>query len=211
MDGPRDYHTKWSESERERQIPDDITYMWNLRHKGTYLRNRNRLMDIENRLVVAKGEGEWGRDGLGVWDQQMQTIIHRMDKQQGPTVEHRELYSVPCDKPSWKRIWKRTCIYIKSLCSKRKNNDQSSPEFSVLFNMVATSHVWLFQLKWIKMKYNPKCSVTIAPATFQGLSEHPGQETAILYDTYLCRPSPSPCKGLLQKAQNTPSTPWSYF
>ena len=29
MDGPRDY-TKWSESERERQIAYDITYMWNL-------------------------------------------------------------------------------------------------------------------------------------------------------------------------------------
>ena len=24
--------------------------------------------DIENRLVVAKAEREWGRDGLGVWD-----------------------------------------------------------------------------------------------------------------------------------------------
>ena len=23
---------------------------------------------IENRLVVAKGSGGWGRDGLGVWD-----------------------------------------------------------------------------------------------------------------------------------------------
>ena len=32
----------------------------------------------------------WRRDGLGVSSQQMQTIIHRMDKQQGPTVEHRE-------------------------------------------------------------------------------------------------------------------------
>ena len=29
MDGPRDYHTKWNKSERERQIPYDITYMWN--------------------------------------------------------------------------------------------------------------------------------------------------------------------------------------
>ena len=29
MDGPRDYHTKWSKSERERQIPCDIIYMWN--------------------------------------------------------------------------------------------------------------------------------------------------------------------------------------
>ena len=28
MDGPKDYHTEWSQSERERQIPYDITYMW---------------------------------------------------------------------------------------------------------------------------------------------------------------------------------------
>ena len=29
--------------------------------------------------------GDGGRDELGVWEQQMQTIIYRMDKQQGPT------------------------------------------------------------------------------------------------------------------------------
>ena len=28
VDGPRDYHTK---SERETQIPYDVTYMWNLK------------------------------------------------------------------------------------------------------------------------------------------------------------------------------------
>ena len=43
--------------------------------------------------------GQWRRDGLGVWDQQMQTITNRMDKQQGPTVQQRELYSMTCDKP----------------------------------------------------------------------------------------------------------------
>ena len=32
MDGHRDYHTKWSKSEWERQIPYDITYMWNLKY-----------------------------------------------------------------------------------------------------------------------------------------------------------------------------------
>ena len=31
MDGPRDYHTKWSKSDRERQIPHETTYMWNLK------------------------------------------------------------------------------------------------------------------------------------------------------------------------------------
>ena len=32
IDATRDYHTKWSKSERERQIPYDITYMWNLKY-----------------------------------------------------------------------------------------------------------------------------------------------------------------------------------
>ena len=32
MDGPRDYHSKQSKSDRERQIPYDITYMWNLKY-----------------------------------------------------------------------------------------------------------------------------------------------------------------------------------
>ena len=32
MDGPRNDHTKWSKSERERQIPYDITYMRNLKY-----------------------------------------------------------------------------------------------------------------------------------------------------------------------------------
>ena len=35
MDGPRDYHTKWSKPERERQIPYDITYMCRLKKKDT--------------------------------------------------------------------------------------------------------------------------------------------------------------------------------
>ena len=31
----------------------------------TYLQNRNRLTDIENRLVVDKGEGGQGKEGIG--------------------------------------------------------------------------------------------------------------------------------------------------
>ena len=31
-----------------------------------YLSKEKKLMDLENRLVIAKGEGE-GVDGLGVW------------------------------------------------------------------------------------------------------------------------------------------------
>ena len=57
MDGPRDYHTKWRKSEREGQIPYKITYMWTLKkwYKWTYLQNGNKLIDIENNLMVIKG------------------------------------------------------------------------------------------------------------------------------------------------------------
>ena len=31
-DATRDYHTKWSKTERERQIPYEITYTWDLNY-----------------------------------------------------------------------------------------------------------------------------------------------------------------------------------
>ena len=35
MDGPRDYQTKWTKSNRERQISYDITYIENLKKSVT--------------------------------------------------------------------------------------------------------------------------------------------------------------------------------
>ena len=65
MDGPRDYHTKWSKSDRERQISYNITYMCKLKkwYKWNYLQNRNRLTDIENKLMVTKGDSRGGGEG----------------------------------------------------------------------------------------------------------------------------------------------------
>ena len=59
---PRDYQTKWSKPDRERQISYDIAYMWNLKkiYKWTYLQTRSRSTDIENRLMVTKREGGRG-------------------------------------------------------------------------------------------------------------------------------------------------------
>ena len=58
MDRPRDDHTKWSKSDIERQISYDITSMWNLKKKVQmkHLQNRNRPTDLENKLMVTKGE-----------------------------------------------------------------------------------------------------------------------------------------------------------
>ena len=49
-------------SQTEKDKNHDIAYMRNLkkRYKWTYLQNRNRPTDIENKLVVTKGEAGGG-------------------------------------------------------------------------------------------------------------------------------------------------------
>ena len=69
MDGPRDYHIKWSQSDKDKyhmiSLICGILKKW---YKLTYLQNRNRLTGFETKLMVTKGETWWGRDKLGVWD-----------------------------------------------------------------------------------------------------------------------------------------------
>ena len=80
MDGPRDYQTKWSQSDRERQIPYDFVYMWNLKilYKWTSLQNLNRLIGLENELMITS-EKEWGRrDKLGVWGWYIHSTIFKI-------------------------------------------------------------------------------------------------------------------------------------
>ena len=56
-------------SQKERQIPYDITYIWNIKMAQMNLStNRNRLTDLENRLVVANGERVEGIGYLGLVD-----------------------------------------------------------------------------------------------------------------------------------------------
>ena len=57
MDGPRDYHTKWSKSEKEKHhmislIPE-IKKKW---YKWLHLQNRNRLTNFENKFIIQRGK-----------------------------------------------------------------------------------------------------------------------------------------------------------
>ena len=52
-------------------------------------RRRKRICDGKS---VGKGNGGGRIMQWEVWGQQMQIIIYIMDKQQGPTVHHKELY-----------------------------------------------------------------------------------------------------------------------
>ena len=55
-----------------------------------------------------------GRDGLGVWEWHMYTVVNEMTGQWGPDIQHRELCTIYCDNLYGKRIWKRIdlCICI---------------------------------------------------------------------------------------------------
>ena len=68
----RDLETVVLREVRERQIPYGITYMWNLKKKGTselIYKNRYRGIDAGNKLMVTRELGASGeRDKLGDWD-----------------------------------------------------------------------------------------------------------------------------------------------
>ena len=66
-DGPTNYH-KWNIWQR--QISENITYMWTLKkwYKWTYLEDREIITDVENKVMVTKGETVRRKDKLGVWD-----------------------------------------------------------------------------------------------------------------------------------------------
>ena len=48
------------------------------------------LTDIKNKLMG-------GRDKSRAWDEHTQTIIYKIDNEQGHPIEHRKLYSIFCD------------------------------------------------------------------------------------------------------------------
>ena len=56
---------------RQRQVSYDVTYMWNLKqgYKWTSPQNRNRVTDVENKLIVTEGKGE-------DWDWYRHTTIY---------------------------------------------------------------------------------------------------------------------------------------
>ena len=57
MGGPRDDYTKWSHKEKDKYHMISLTCgIQKDRYKWTYLQIRNRLTDIENKLLVTKGE-----------------------------------------------------------------------------------------------------------------------------------------------------------
>ena len=76
--------------------------------KKETIRNQKCFLQISS----CHEEVGWGREVLGVWDQQMQTIIYSMNTQQGPTTSHKKPFSASHDKLCGKEYEKiYVCVY----------------------------------------------------------------------------------------------------
>ena len=86
-DGLAGHYAKWNKSDKDKKLYV-TTFMWNLRTETNKMNvtNRNRLTDVENKLVVTSGEKE------GVGARQKQGIKrykwpYKMNKLQGYIVK----------------------------------------------------------------------------------------------------------------------------
>ena len=71
-----------------------------------------------NNLLVPRGK-DGGRDSRGVWDGHGHTAVFNMENQQGPAVQHRELWPVTCGSLGGRGVWGRRdpCVCVaESLC-----------------------------------------------------------------------------------------------
>ena len=85
MDETRDSHTKWSKSERERQIPYDITYLWNLINGTNEPFHRKQNPGLGKQTCGCRGGGGGNRMG---WEFGIDRckLLPLMDKQWDPAV-----------------------------------------------------------------------------------------------------------------------------
>ena len=81
-----DTSTGWSKSEGEKQISYINMYMWNVEiwYRWSYVRSRNRDIDVENKHMDTKGE-RTGWDELRDWDWYTYTTIYTIDNEWEPS------------------------------------------------------------------------------------------------------------------------------
>ena len=83
-------------SQTERQIYDMIC-IWKLKkwYTWTYFQNRNTCADRKQTCGYQRGK-EVGEGWIRSLELTDNTTVYKIDNQQGPTIQHRELYLISC-------------------------------------------------------------------------------------------------------------------
>ena len=85
-------------------------------YKWTYLQSGNRHINIEHKIYGYERGGINHKFGVNRYTL---LYIYNIDKQQGPTVQCRELYSISYNNLQWKTIWEKK--HTESLCDNTWN------------------------------------------------------------------------------------------
>ena len=86
--------------------------MWNLKYNTNEFISKIETDSQTQKMKFVVNKGQRGeRDKLAVWDQQIQTTIYKMDKQQGPTLQLGGYSQHSVINHGGKNM-KRICIYI---------------------------------------------------------------------------------------------------
>jgi len=105
MDGPRECHNEWSQSDKEGEISYDIFYMWNLKRNDT-----NKLMkQKETHRLIKQTYGCQREETLREFESVMCTLLYLKQPTRTYCVIHGTLPSVMCQ-PG--RGWMDTCIHM---------------------------------------------------------------------------------------------------
>ena len=99
--------------------------MWNLKRNDTdQLTNKMETDSQAQRINLWLPGGKMrGTDSQGIWDRHVHTAIFKIDNQEGPPIQHRELSSMLCGSLDDRGIWKRMDTYLfmdEILCSPPK-------------------------------------------------------------------------------------------
>ena len=90
--------------------------MWNLKKKTDtnkiIYKIKTDSQTLKTNLGLPKGTGWGGEEWTGVWDWHMNIVVYGMTGQQGPAIQHRELYSVFCDKSIREKNLEKEGIYV---------------------------------------------------------------------------------------------------
>ena len=149
MGRPRDYHSKWRRSERERQISHDITYMWNLKYDTKNSSMKQKQTHKENRLGTDKGEEEVGEINWEFGISRCKLInkillYNTGNYSQYPVINYME------------KNMKRMCVYIYSrvrLCSPIDGSPPGSPVPGILqartleWVVISFTNAWKWKVK----------------------------------------------------------------
>ena len=106
--GPRDYHTEWSQKEKK-QVSHINTLVWNLarRYRWTCLQGQNQHTDIENKRMGTKG----GK-GVGVMNWKIGIDIYTLSSVQ--LLSHVRLFVTP------RIATRQASLFITNSCSPPK-------------------------------------------------------------------------------------------